>query len=347
MNQHLQTILSLLQDNKEIPEEEKNRIASSLKAADRELEITAFKLDRTEKVKRTTGILLEETIAELEQKRAAVEAQNLELEIESSLERVRTVAMGMKQPDDMLDVCRMISGQLQQLGFQDIRNVQTVIIHEPKHEYINYQYFALYDKNSIELIDYRLHPDVLAFTEKMLESEDAYYTKTFEGAALDTWRQYRKQTNQLPDPKLDETPSAHYYFYSIGSGALGITTYAPLQEDQVNLFKRFRNVFQLAYSRFLDIEKAEAQSRESQIQLALERVRARTMAMQHSEELAETATVLFEQFHALGEVPERIAIAIVNEEEQVFDIWATQHGGNQMQLLLQFSVDEPHVMQKM
>ena len=88
-----------------------------MKAADRELEITAFKLDRTEKVKRTTGILLEETIAELEQKRAAVEAQNLELEIESSLERVRTVAMGMKKPDDMLDVCRMISGQLQQLGF--------------------------------------------------------------------------------------------------------------------------------------------------------------------------------------------------------------------------------------
>ena len=36
---------------------------------------TAFKLDRTEKVKRTTGILLEETIEELEQKRKAVEAQ--------------------------------------------------------------------------------------------------------------------------------------------------------------------------------------------------------------------------------------------------------------------------------
>jgi hypothetical protein len=77
MNQHLQTILSLLQENKDLPEEEKIRIVSSLKAADRELEITAFKLDRTEKVKRTTGILLEETIAELEQKRAAVEAQNL------------------------------------------------------------------------------------------------------------------------------------------------------------------------------------------------------------------------------------------------------------------------------
>jgi hypothetical protein len=33
MNQHLQNILSLLQENKDIPEEEKNRIATALKAA--------------------------------------------------------------------------------------------------------------------------------------------------------------------------------------------------------------------------------------------------------------------------------------------------------------------------
>jgi CCR4-NOT transcriptional regulation complex NOT5 subunit len=63
------------------------------------LEITAFKLDRTEKVKKTTAILLEETIEELEQKRKAVEAQNRELEIESCLERVRTEAMSMNKPE--------------------------------------------------------------------------------------------------------------------------------------------------------------------------------------------------------------------------------------------------------
>ena len=43
------------------------------------LVIIAFKLDRTEKVKRTTAILLEETIEELEQKRKVVEETNLAL----------------------------------------------------------------------------------------------------------------------------------------------------------------------------------------------------------------------------------------------------------------------------
>jgi signal transduction histidine kinase len=48
-------------------------LLKALKAVDRQIQILDFKLDRTEKVKRTTSILLEETIAELEQKRKAVE----------------------------------------------------------------------------------------------------------------------------------------------------------------------------------------------------------------------------------------------------------------------------------
>ncbi len=47
----------------------------SIKSVEKELTITAFKLERTEKVKKTTSILLEETIEELELKRKAVEDQ--------------------------------------------------------------------------------------------------------------------------------------------------------------------------------------------------------------------------------------------------------------------------------
>ena len=62
------------------------------------------------------------------------------------------------------------------------------------------------------------------------------------------------------------------------------------------ILKRFGKVFEQTYTRFLDLQKAEAQTRESQIELALERVRARTMAMQKSDELSETCFLLFEQF---------------------------------------------------
>ncbi len=75
MNQNLKNIFDVIQQNEKLSEDEKNSLQKSLKDADKELEITAFKLERTEKVKKTTAILLEETIEELEQKRKAVEEQ--------------------------------------------------------------------------------------------------------------------------------------------------------------------------------------------------------------------------------------------------------------------------------
>jgi signal transduction histidine kinase len=73
MDTNLQRIFEYIQTAGELPGEEREGLLKSLKAADRDLQILSFKLDRTEKVKRTTSILLEETIEELEQKRKAVE----------------------------------------------------------------------------------------------------------------------------------------------------------------------------------------------------------------------------------------------------------------------------------
>jgi len=100
MNQHLQNILDLIQQNEKLSGDEKNSLLKSLKDADKELMITAFKLERTEKVKKTTAILLEETIEELEQKRKAVEEQAKIIQIENDrktneLEEARQLQISM------------------------------------------------------------------------------------------------------------------------------------------------------------------------------------------------------------------------------------------------------------
>ena len=244
------------------------------------------------------------------------EAQAREAQIEASLERVRTVAMGMKQPVDMLDVCHNISDQLQLLNIIDIRNVQTIIIYESKYEYINYQYFAPYNKNSIEQIDYRLHPVELALAEKMLTSKEAFYSKVFEGEELQIWRDHRKATNQLADPRLDEVDAAYYYFYSIGSGGMGVTAYSPLNEEALVIFKRFRNVFELAYKRYLDIELAETQAHEAQIEAALERVRGKAMAMHNTNDLSSATSTAFTELRKLGINPLRFGVGLLSKESR-------------------------------
>ncbi len=300
MNQHLQKIQDYIQQAESLTAEEKATLGNAVKATDSELTITEFKLERTEKVKRTTAILLEETIEELEHKRKAVEDKNHELEIEAALEKVRSSALAMRVPGDMLDVCRIICEQLTILQINDIRNVQTAIFNDAKNTYINYEYYRLYDKTFITEIDYGRHPVQNAFAKKMLAGPGLLFTHSFEGAELKKWIAYQKESGQFVDPHLDEVTALNYYWFSLGLIAWGITFYTPINEAELEIIKRFRNVFDLAYRRFADIQLAEAQAREAQVQLALERVRARTMAMHSSNELAEASRLLEQQVAALG-----------------------------------------------
>ncbi len=245
--------------------------------------------------------------------------------IEAALERVRAVAMSMRQPSDMIEVCHTISDQLRVLGVNNVRNVQTAIINEEKGTYLNYEYFTEYETSSILEIETKLHPKVQAFIDRIKSAQDAYFTASFEGEELRDWIEYRKQTNQNPDPILEGASSVHYYFQSIGPGALGLSSYAPLREEEIDVFKRFRNVFELAYRRFNDIEQAEAHARESLLELSLERVRARSMAMRHSDELVEAADVFFEQLSSLGIEAIRTGVGIFDEAEKTIQIWSRSH----------------------
>ena len=79
-------------------------------------------------------------------------------------------------------------------------------------------------------------------------------------------------------------------------GFISFSKSESIPQQTTEILERFARVFDQTYTRFLDLQKAEAQAREAQIQLALERVRARTMAMQKSEELKEVIQLVYEQF---------------------------------------------------
>lgn len=251
--------------------------------------------------------------------------KNKELEIEASLERVRAAALSMNESDDLLSICEVSFKELKRLGFNSLRNA---IIHIPNDEQ---KYFMDYDYSeftggAVTKIEYGSHPIVDEYLKKIRTAEDAYFEVVINQDQLDGWKNFRKESGQQEDPRLDEANALYYYLFSIGIGDIGISTFKPIDESQIKILKRFRNVFDLSYRRYTDISLAEAQTKESQIQLALERVRARTMAMQKSEELSETSFVLFTQLKELGEVAEQISILIYDEQDEKFELYTTIYG---------------------
>ena len=108
MNPHLQTILDLVKENNSLTAEEKTALVNAVKKADNDLTISEFKLERTEKVKRTTAILLEETIEELQQKRKAIEETNAALQ--ESLENLKATQSQLIQSEKMASLGELTAG---------------------------------------------------------------------------------------------------------------------------------------------------------------------------------------------------------------------------------------------
>jgi len=322
MNKKLKQILDIIQQSEKLDGDQKNDLLKSVKDVDKEFEITAFKLERTEKVKKTTAILLEETIEELEQKRKAVEAQNRELEIEASLERVRAVAMSMNKSDDLLSICEVSFHEFKKLGFDNLRNSIIHILNDEKGFFLDYDY-SDHLGGSINKINYDSHPIVENYLKQIKKADDAFAEVIVEGSELEGWKDFRRKGGQQDDPKLDNIPALYYYLYSIGVGDIGISTINPIDGSQINILKRFRNVFDLAYRRYTDITEAEAQAREAQIEAAMERVRAKAMAMHSTKDISDATAIVFNELTGLGVNMERCGIAILHDKSSRLEIWST------------------------
>jgi signal transduction histidine kinase/DNA-directed RNA polymerase subunit N (RpoN/RPB10) len=274
-----------------------------------------------------------------------LENKNRELEIETALERLRAVAMSMRKPEDLPGIGETLFAELKSLGFTELRNTEIIIISDAKETLTSY-YYSDYGVTGVVEVDYKSNPKVQSWVDQLKKANDAFAEVVITEKEIKAWRKYREEVGHLPDPKLNKAKAVYYYSYSIGTGGLSISTFKPAGAEQIKILERFRNVFNLSYQRYIDIAQAEAQAREAQIQLALERVRARTMAMQRSDELMETAVVLFDQLNQLGENIERTIIGVMNEEERVVDVWATRPDGSQMVKMQKFPIDEPILMQK-
>jgi len=271
-------------------------------------------------------------------------ARSYALKIESALEKVSVAAMSMRKSKDLSGIGSLIFKELRKLGFIDLRNTEIVINNDAKETITSY-YYSDYGVTGVIELNYRSNPIVQGWAKKMKKASDAFAKVIIREKEMKQWRKYREEMGYEPDPKLNKAKTVYYYSYSTGLGALSISSFKPVSTEQIGVLGRFRNVFQLAYQRYADITLAAAQAREAEIELAMERVRARTMAMQKSDELAETTFVLFQQLKVLGETAAQLSIGIIKEEQGIVELSTTIHGSQLLQTY-PVPVNDPYFMKK-
>lgn len=332
MNPDLQAILDFISQSEHFTAEEKNALVKSAKNADKDLEKTVFKLERAEKVKRTTATLLEETIQELEKKRKAVEEQNRTLKIEEALEKVRSSSLSMHKSTELEDVVSILFEKLRELDI----NMDSACI-------------LTFTEGTKDYIAWAANPDMFSVTSARIPffdnpiSNAINEAREMEQGFLDnTWTFEEKNIHwkyllEFSDWKAmpDELKKAILEFEGWGfTGPVSKKTATLLvsysrklfSEREKGIIKRFGEVFDQAYTRFLDLQKAELQTREAQIETALEKVRSRSLAMHHSDELEQVVGSLFDRLVELGLSFDGALIFIFEKEKRNIRLWiATTH----------------------
>ena len=104
-----------------------------------------------------------------------------------------------------------------------------------------------------------------------------HYTKKEKNKILQYWLKHTAY-KEIPPDRRRVLLTSQAFTLSVGISkniGIQINNYSidAFTDAENNILVRFSKVFEQAYTRFLDLQKAEAQAREAEIELALERVR--------------------------------------------------------------------------
>src|SRR5688572_8276453 len=269
--------------------------------------------------------LMEETASlkkQLANQAIELEHRNRQLKIEAALDNVRLMAGAMRSSSELGEASAVLFQQLNELGINAIRTA--VGIFDDPNEAMELWLTSYADSGEMTRILYYFNLHIHPVFENIIPARrenKPYGLTVLSGNEVRAYYQTMSTyLSVLRQQVLNETE--YFYSFFFPGGTINVVTNQPLSEEQCRIMIRFAQAFGLIYTRFLDLQKAEASVREAQIESALERVRARALAMQQPEELKDVTQVFRHEMGTLGKDElETCAIYIYDETTGNSECW--------------------------
>jgi signal transduction histidine kinase len=277
------------------------------------------------------------------------EAQAREAQIEAALERVRSKTMAMHNSKDVGESVATLFDELTALGLLTSRDRCGIGIMQPDEVMELWTADKSIEKTELTIghLDMRPHALLRNVYQAWLDRMETFrYTLKGEDKQLYAEAIVNQPRYKIRRDYFSSVENIEHTDFFFEEGCLYVFSEDAISNESASVFSRFVKVFGQTYRRFLDLQNAEKQAREAQIESALEKVRSRTMAMQFSDELADAAYVLFEQLKTLGVTHERINVGIVNEDSHTIDFWITEQGGDKLNTKFSGRISEPTTLSK-
>jgi signal transduction histidine kinase len=250
------------------------------------------------------------------------EKQIREGQIELALERVRARTMAMQHSDELLEAATLLFKQIESLG-ANAWNCSFNIWTEDKKEAIAWNG----TKNGFgRPFNTPSSQDVFQNFYNAAQLGNDYYVKEMGGHELELHYNFLATLPgvgvTLHELKQSGIALPTFQVFNIAyfaQGYLMFITYDPVPEF-ADIFKRFAKVFEQTYTRFLDLQKAEANAKEARIETSLERVRSKAMAMHSSQDLADTIGVFYHELELFSITPRRCGVGLLNKETRIAEL---------------------------
>jgi signal transduction histidine kinase len=174
---------------------------------------------------------------------------------------------------------------------------------------------------------FKTHPTVDHCFQRFYDAKqrgESFYVEEIGGDEIKT---HYKRLTSLPEFKsaprefFDEFIAPEFQIFHVAyfdQGYLMFITYKPVPETW-DIFKRFAKVFEQTYTRFLDLQKAEAQALEAVKRASVDRVRAEIASMRTTDDLERITPLIWNELTTLGVPFVRCGVFIMDEEKQLVE----------------------------